>query len=165
MPTGGTYVDPVFKTKYLKQRILWCCATSCASCSRSTIKHAGQSLFAIRILVQVTLLGHFNGQGLGRSVQDFVSKELIVDPSRGARPQQGATSIPPKEEEHGVGNRDSSAELAPGSSTVDNDVQVIVRTTPGVEYIKVIIHESGVARCSSCPSLCRCPWWHVCAGY
>lgn len=111
-------------------------------------------LSAIPILVQVALLGHYNGQGLGRPVQDFVSKQLIVDPTSDARPQQGATSVRPKEEVHGsVGHRDSSAELTTGSSNVDSDVQVLVRTTPGVEYIKVIIHEDGVARSSSCVSV------------
>lgn len=106
---------------------------------------------AIPILVQVVLLGHYNGQGLGRPVQDFVSKQVIVDSSSGDRPQQEATSLPPKEQVLGpLGHRDSSAELATDSSNVGNDVKVLVRTTPGVEYIKVTIHQDGVGRSSSC---------------
>lgn len=71
--------------------------------------------------VKVALLGHFNGQGLGSSIRDFVSKKLVVNHDRSieASGLKGATG-------------DEGAQEDMESS----DLKVLVRSTPGLEYIK-----------------------------
>lgn len=96
-------------------------------------------------LTKVALLGHFNGQGLGVSVQDFVSKHLVVDPNTGGVAQQAggvatesdASSPTSPERPHSLRNCGTS------DADVSDDIQVLVRTTPGVEYVKASDGQNG----------------------
>lgn len=88
-------------------------------------------------LAQVVLLGRFNGQGLGKSLQDFVT-HLVINyddnvrlQGRGVAEGSGeGSSIPLK-------RRHEATKLKSGNSKISEDVQVLVRTSPGAEYIKV----------------------------
>lgn len=64
----------------------------------------------------MVLLGDFNGQRLESSVRDLVRKRLLLDPT----------------DRHEI--RDLHSESGVG---VTKDVQVLLRVTPGVEYVKV----------------------------
>lgn len=89
-------------------------------------------------------MGHFNGQGLGRSVQEFLSRRLVVNDSISVRHDlQGGSMLPRSGQRFQV--KDGSDDVlqagtatyinSESSDTVD-DVTVLVRMTPGVEYIK-----------------------------
>jgi len=67
---------------------------------------------------QVVLLGLFNGQGLGEEYEQRI-RHLVATTTTASREGSGTVSA-----------------VSAGSS-VDADVQVQVRVTPGVEYIKV----------------------------
>lgn len=69
---------------------------------------------------QVVLLGRFNAQGLGASIEEVVSSHALeVDASLSTLPQCHHESI----------------HIKKGSS----NIRVLIRTTPGLEYIKVIL--------------------------
>lgn len=74
--------------------------------------------------VQVALLGHFNGQGLGPSIQDFVSSHVFEVDVNTSGAENGAFARPRCHHE--------SIRIKNGST----NVQVLIRTTPAVEYIK-----------------------------
>lgn len=93
----------------------------------------------------MVLLGRFNGQGLGESVQDFVSTHLVLNSDDEVRLQDGNVPVGPGS---GSGSGEGSSfplkkprheaiEVKAGSSNICGDVQVLVRTSPGAEYIKV----------------------------
>lgn len=75
--------------------------------------------------MQVALLGCFNGQSLGSSIEDFVSSHALEVGLNTSGVENGASAPPQCHHE--------SIHIKNGSSNID----VLMRTTPGVEYIKV----------------------------
>lgn len=72
-------------------------------------------------MLQVILLGRFNGQGLGSSTQDLVSSHSLEMEKCTEEEVSG-----PSESHH------ESIHIKGGSS----DAKILIRTTPGEEYIK-----------------------------
>lgn len=72
-------------------------------------------------MVQVVLLGRFNGQGLGSSTQDLVSNHAL---EVGNRTEADVLGSPESHHE--------SIHVKGESS----DVDILIRKTPGEEYIK-----------------------------
>ncbi len=72
----------------------------------------------LRLFVQVTLLGRYNGQGLGASIQDVVTRHAVDTLNSDSTPPQC---------------HHESIHIKNGSS----NIQVSIRTTSGSEYIKV----------------------------
>lgn len=86
----------------------------------------------------MVLLGRFNGQGLGKSVQDFVSTHLVVNDDDDVRLQGGAVAVRSGEGSAvPLNRRHEPIKVKTGNSKTRGDVQVLVRTSPGAEYIKV----------------------------
>lgn len=76
-------------------------------------------------------MGHFNGQGLGAAVRRFVSEGFVTDGTsvqRGVQMEGATVPITP------CAQNTCNARVC---SSVVGDIQVLVRVTPGVEYIKV----------------------------
>lgn len=95
-------------------------------------------------LAQVVLLGRFNGQGLGKSLQDFVT-HLVINSDDDVRLQGGAVAVGAGEGSSvPLKRRHEPTELQSGSSKISEGVQVLVRTSPGAEYIKVSSHRRAI---------------------
>lgn len=116
---------------------------------------------AHRVLAQVVLLGRFNGQGLGASVQDLVSTHLVLNSDDDVRLQEKAVQEGSVTVGSGSGEgsyfplkkrRHESTQVKAGSSNICGDVQVLVRTSPGAEYIKVSLHGGSNAIRTRCVS-------------
>ncbi|CAM9410309.1 unnamed protein product, partial [Laminaria digitata] len=89
---------------------------------------------------KVVLLGRFNGQGLGKSVQEFVSTHLVLNSDDDVRLQGGAVAVGSGEgSSFPIDRRHEAIKVRTGNSKFSGDVQVLVRTSPGAEYIKVIL--------------------------
>lgn len=79
-------------------------------------------------LMQVALLGRFNGQGLGPSVQDLISNHELQEGPSGIGVEHGVTSTPEC--------RHESIHIKRATS---DSILILIRTTPGVEYVKVVL--------------------------
>lgn len=104
---------------------------------------------------QVALLGHFNAQGLGPSVQNFVSKNLVVDPNAGTDDQAEPVSVRPEGGKpcnlHNIPKLGVNVQTR--SSNSSDGIEILVRTSPGVEYIKVrAIFSISDSRSTAVPS-------------
>ncbi|CBJ28169.1 conserved unknown protein [Ectocarpus siliculosus] len=77
---------------------------------------------------KVALLGRFNGQGLGPSVQDLISNHELQEGPSGIGVKHGVTSTPEC--------RHESIHIKRATS---ESIRILIRTTPGVEYVKVVL--------------------------
>lgn len=111
--------------------------------SSRTHSSLDSSLHRMRALrSQVALLGHYNGQSLGSPIQDFVSRQLVVDSVREVRGEEEVAGS-----QRGVQDKpctnDGRSEFSDAEagyiSEPNRGVEVLVRTTPGTEYIKASI--------------------------
>lgn len=84
-------------------------------------------------LTQVALLGRFNGQGLGSSVQDLISNHELEESPSGIGVKHGVASTPEC--------RHESIHIKRATT---ESIRILIRTTPGVEYVKVVLVDGRV---------------------
>lgn len=78
---------------------------------------------------KVVLLGRFNGQGLGQDYERVIKQREVST--------AGVAAL------HGTGPADGEA-AASSDAAPKLDVEVLVRSTPGVEYVKLVVHHGRV---------------------
>ncbi|CAM9495495.1 unnamed protein product [Choristocarpus tenellus] len=101
---------------------------------------------------KVSLLGRFNGQGLGPEVQDYVSRAMVVTADGGLNATSGVSVQEADTAGHAsvlgisgaTGKDDVGLEQGQCIYANGKNVQVVVRVTLGVEYMKIILVDGRV---------------------